>query len=126
MTMPRSLPSLLLVAACLSACGGSSSTTYKCPIEMNAAGTMTSGTETFTYLSDAKAVQMKTMVAGEMKTVNLPATLSGDELSFNSLGSEPIFYKLNLKTLALNVRSDVYNPTDGSLALTGTGQCSPQ
>ena len=86
---------------------------------------MTSGTETFTYLSDAKAVQMKTMVAGEMKTVNLPATLSGDELSFNSLGSEPIFYKLNLKTLALNVRSDVYNPADGSLALTGTGQCSP-
>jgi hypothetical protein len=126
MTMPRFLPFLLLVAACLSACGESSSTTYKCPIQMNAAGTMTSGTETFTHLPDAKAVQKKTMVAGEMKTVNLPAILSGDELSFNSLGSQPIFYKLNVKTLALNVRSDVYNPTDGSLALTGTGQCSPQ
>ena len=124
--MPRYLPFLLLVAACLSACGGSSSTTYKCPIEMNASGTMTSGTETFTHLPDAKAVQMKTMVAGEMKTVNLPAILSGDELSFNSLSSQPISYKLNVKTLALNVRSDVYNPTDGSLALTGTGQCSPQ
>jgi len=126
MSMPRSLPFLLLIAACLSACGGSSSTTYKCPIEMNATGTMTSGTETFTYLPDTKAIQMKTMVSGEMKTVNLAATLSGDELSFNSLGSEPIFYKLNLKTLALNVRSSVYNPADGSLALTGTGQCSPQ
>jgi hypothetical protein len=79
---------------------------------MNAAGTMTSGTETFTYLSDAKAVQMKTMVAGEMKTVNLPATLTGDELSFNSLGSEPIFYKLNLKTLALNVREPLKNPLE--------------
>jgi hypothetical protein len=124
--MPRSLPFLLLIATCLSACGGSSSTTYKCPIEMNAAGTMTSGTETFTYQPDAKAVQMKTMVAGEMQNVNLPATLSGDELAFNSLGAEPVFYKLNLKTLALNVRSDVYNPTDGGLALTGTGQCSPQ
>lgn len=93
---------------------------------MNAAGTMTSGTETFTYLPVTKAIQMKTMVSGEMKTVNLPATLSGDELSFNSLGSEPIFYKLNLKTLALNVRSSVYDPADGSLALTATGQCSPQ
>ena len=93
---------------------------------MNAAGTRTRGTETFTHLPDAKAVQMKTMVAGEMKTVNLPAILSGDELSFNSLGSQPIYYKLNVKTLALNIKSDVYNPTDGSLALTGTGQCSPQ
>lgn len=93
---------------------------------MNAAGTMTSGTETFTYLPDAMAVQMKTMVSGEMKDVNLPAIVSGDELAFNSLSSEPIFYKLNLKTLALNVRSNVYNAVDGSLALTGTGQCSPQ
>ena len=58
---------------------------------MNAAGTMTSGTETFTYQPDAKAVQMKTMVDGEMQNVNLPATLSGDELAFNSLGAEPIF-----------------------------------
>ena len=93
---------------------------------MNAAGTISTGTETFTYLPDTKAVQMKTMVAGEMKTVTLPAVLSGDELAFNSLSSSPIFYKLNLKSLALNVKSDVYNPTDGSLALTGTGQCSLQ
>jgi hypothetical protein len=123
-TLP--LPLSLLIAACLSACGGSSSTIFKCPIEMNAAGTMTRGTETFTYLPDSKAVQMKTMVAGVMKTVNLPATLSGDDLSFNTLASEPIFYKLNLKSHVLNVRSNVYDQTEGSLALTGTGQCNTQ
>ena len=93
---------------------------------MNAAGTITTGTETFTYLPDAKAVQMKEMVVGEMKTVTLPAVLSGDELAFNSLGSSPIFYKLNLKSLTLNIKTSTYDATDGSLALTGTGQCSLQ
>ena len=93
---------------------------------MNAAGTISTGTETFTYLTDAKAVQMKAMVAGEMKTVTLPAVLSGDELAFNSLNSTPIFYKLNLKSLAFSTRTDIYSDTDGSLALTGTGQCSLQ
>jgi hypothetical protein len=93
---------------------------------MNSEGTITTGTETFTYLPDAKAVQKEAMVVGEVKIVTLPAVLSGDELAFNGLDSSPIFYKLNLKSLTLNIKKSTYDAVDGNLALTGTGQCSLQ
>ncbi len=121
-----SLYGALLVSGALSACGGDETTKYRCPIEMNAAGTKTSGSEKFTYIPKGMIVQMEQMNGGEMRTVNLPATVKGDELSFQTLSSDPIFYKLNLKTLRLDVDSKIWNPTGGGLSLTGTGTCTPE
>lgn len=108
----------------LSACSNNGPIKYSCPVEINAAGKMTSGTETFTYFPKGMLVQDETMEGGVVKTVNLPATVSGDILSFQTLSSSPIFYKLNLKTLVLNLNSTIWNPSDGSLLMTGTGTCS--
>lgn len=69
---------------------------------------------------------MGSVITGEMKTDNLAAALSGDEPRFNSLGWEAKFYKLSLKSHVHNIRPDAGNATDGSLALSGTGQCSTQ
>ena len=65
---------------------------------------------------------MKTMVAGEKISVNLPVTVSGYALSCIILGSEKIFHEPDWKIFSLNIRSDIYNLTDRGPGLIGTGQ----
>ena len=62
------------------------------------------------------------MVAGEMKPISIPATVVGEELSFQSPGSTPINYTLNLKSRNLTTNATVDSP-DGPLALIGNGTC---
>jgi hypothetical protein len=92
---------------------------------MNVSGTSTisRGTERFTYSPGSKTVQIDEVVAGKMQPASRPVTASGDEISFEN---QSISYKLNLKSLVLNIRHVTYDATDGNLVLSGTGKCSAQ
>jgi len=88
---------------------------------MNAVGKIIAGMGTFTHLAAAKSVQIKTKVAGEMKSVNLLATGSGNQLFLSICNSEAMSYGQKLKIFVLSIRPDSCTSADGSLALVGTG-----
>jgi hypothetical protein len=124
--MPIKLPflALLLLPFALVACG-EAPTSYSCLVTMRTTGSdvASPGQENFTFSPASKTVEMKTMVAGEMKSISIPATVAGDELSFQLPGSTPIDYKLNLKSRNITTSASFNDSEDGPLALKGSGTC---
>ena len=124
--MPTKLPflALLLLPFSLVACG-EAPTSYSCLVTMRTTGSdvASPGQENFTFSPASKTVEMKTMVAGEMKTISIPATVAGDELSFQLPSSTPIGYKLNLKSRNITTSASFNDSEDGPLALKGSGTC---
>ena len=123
--MPTKFPLLALLSLpfALVACG-EAPTSYSCLVTMRTTGSdaASPGQENFTFSPASKTVEMKTMVAGEMKPISIPVTVDGNELSFRLPSSTPIDYKLNLKSRNLTTNATVDSP-DGPLALIGSGTC---
>ena len=122
MPTKSALLALLSLPFALVACG-EAPTTYSCLVTMRTTGSDTAspGQENFTFSPASKTVEMETMVAGEMKPITIPATVTGDELSFQ-LPRLLINYKLNLKSRNLTTSATSDGP-DGPLALIGNGTC---
>jgi hypothetical protein len=90
----------------------------------NTAEKISGSLEEFTHLRDANAVRMKNWVAGKMKDVKIPAILDGDELSFNTIGQEPIYFlKLNINTLAFSITWDTSSNSTKGREFTLKGKC---
>ena len=123
MPTKSALLALLLLPFALVACG-EAPTSYSCLVTMRTTGSATAspGQENFIFSRASKTVEMQTMVAGEMKPISLPATVAGDKLSFQSPGSTPINYTLNLKSRNLTTNATSNGP-DGPWTLIGNGTC---
>lgn len=103
--------------------GANQGISYVCPVKIATSGGVISGDEKFTYMKKGDLVLIDQMQEGTMRTVPLVANATNGILVFQTPEPDPVYYRLDLNTLALETKVTISNPTDGRLLVPGNGTC---